>query len=195
MKTLCIAAAAALLLSDPAGAATVKYKGHSYGSFDTSYFTDNPTAVGTTRPMRFTDDYCVFKAEQLKTEWGDELQSCTLLSANAGSPVEPGSFFSFSVDGFKGGPLARTWFFTVTFAPTYYIDPLTTDADEFFKLVGTIAYDISWSSKYAGNNTENLYYLIGTVIPPAPVPLPASGALAAVGLAALTALRRKSRKV
>lgn len=107
--------------------------------------------------------------------------------------MEPGSLFSFPVDGFKGGSLKRTWFFTITFVATYYIDPLTAD-DEYFKLVGPIYYDISWSSEFSGNNTDNFLTVEGAIIPPAPVPLPASGALATLGLVALTALRRRPRK-
>ncbi len=185
--------AAALLLVQSAEASTVKYKGQDYaGTLDTGYFLDNPTAVGGTRTLRFYDSYCAGKAADM-ADRGEPLDHCDLDYAGMVHPDPSASFFSFAVDGFRGAPLKRTWFFSITFSPTAYIDPLVADFDEYLKLIGEIYITYDWGSMFGGNNSDRYLTLEGAVIPPAPVPLPASGAVAALGLAALSAYRRKRR--
>ena len=183
MKRLILALALCPL---SASASTLSFGGNTYAdSFDTSYFFNNPTTVGQSSTYRFYDDFC---AHKVKSFGGfDTLLSCALDDYGL---ANSGTFFSLTLDGSSGlSSETQTYFFTVTFTPTKYVNGATASSSDYNLINNVLDYSLHWHSIYSGNNNDVMYSFDGTV---APVPLPAAGSLLAAGVAFLSYLRRRN---
>ena len=176
----------------PALSATISFGGQQYLDPYTAlvaqsdYFLTNPTPVGQSLTLRFYDDYCVGRTAQVlaNPDLYGPLNYCKLYSYTPKTDVN--SFFTLALDG-QQGPSAteQTYFFSLTFAPTSYVAPTSPLFDSFYnKTIYDDLITFSWDAYYGGNEADQTVFFEGAVVPPAPVPLPASGLMLVAGLAA-----------
>ncbi len=189
-----------LLLAAPAHAATVTFNGQSYLDPFTALvgqrnmFLSPPVQVGQSLSLRFYDDSCVQKTAQVAANPGTygAMRTCSLIDYY----LDYASFFSLTLDG-QQGPSAteQSYFFTLTFTPTSYVDPLSPNFGQYYENLlgyGQLAY--SWSSDFAANNMYNYLNFEGAVAAPAPVPVGASVGLLGLALTTLGGFARRRRK-
>jgi hypothetical protein len=150
-----------------------------YDSLD--YFITHPTRVGETTDFKFYIDFC---------NW-DGYVFCGL----SGDPdwFYPAGDYGLKLDGTSGpAPNLQTYFFTLSFAPTVFATPDDEDDTYYQHGAATLYLSFIWEDEISGNDVPFVRYIEGTIL--APVPLPATFPLLGSILAAMFALRLRSKK-
>lgn len=174
------------VISGAAGAATIRYQGHDYVPYNgisVDFFKETP--VGETRTLRIYDDTCARYSQN------PEILRCGMTSEYHWNGSE---FWTSSYDGAIGvADYSETWFFTISFTPTYYLGSnieLVDIGDEYWKMLFESTWRWSYDTMYGGNDFYQWPVFEASVVPAA-VPLPASLWLLMAGLGLLAIRRRR----